>query len=189
MALKRVTPLHVFLLECIFLSPNLPLLLDTRRHRATAPSCYGKTSYCCAQRPQPEYARPAPTRNIRAGNAGDVEQLCLQTAEKLGLAIDFRQTNIEGELISWVQDCRKRAKGIIINPAGYTHTSIALLDALLTTDLPVIEVHISNIHRREPFRHHSYVSRAATGVICGLGVAGYSLALQAMTDLILNEDD
>ncbi|AKR48025.1 MULTISPECIES: type II 3-dehydroquinate dehydratase [Acetobacter] len=119
----------------------------------------------------------------------DVEQLCLQTAEKLGLAIDFRQTNIEGELISWVQDCRKRAQGIIINPAGYTHTSIALLDALLTTDLPVIEVHISNIHRREPFRHHSYVSRAATGVICGLGVAGYSLALQAMTDLILNEDD
>lgn len=119
----------------------------------------------------------------------DVEQLCLRTAEKLGLAVDFRQTNTEGELISWVQECRKRARGIVINPAGYSHTSIALLDALLASDLPVIEVHISNIHRREPFRHHSYVSRAATGVICGLGVGGYSLALQAMTDLIANEDN
>ncbi|MBO1324682.1 type II 3-dehydroquinate dehydratase [Acetobacter sp. TBRC 12305] len=119
----------------------------------------------------------------------DVEQLCQRTAEKLDLAIDFRQTNIEGELISWVQECRRRAQGIVINPAGYTHTSIALLDALLATDLPVIEVHISNIHRREPFRHHSYVSRAATGVICGLGVGGYSLALQAMTDLIVREEN
>ncbi|MBO7072662.1 MAG: type II 3-dehydroquinate dehydratase, partial [Acetobacter sp.] len=98
----------------------------------------------------------------------DIEQLCLHTAEKLGLAIDFRQTNMEGELISWVQECRKRVQGIVINPAGYTHTSIALLDALLSIDLPIIEVHISNIYRREAFRHHSYVSRAAVGVICGL---------------------
>lgn len=104
----------------------------------------------------------------------DVEQLCLRTAEKLGLAVDFRQTNTEGELISWVQECRRRARGIVINPAGYSHTSIALLDALLATHLPVIEVHISNIHRREQFRHHSYVSRAATGVICGLGVGVFS---------------
>ncbi|MBO5995732.1 MAG: 3-dehydroquinate dehydratase, partial [Acetobacter sp.] len=89
----------------------------------------------------------------------DIEQLCLHTAEKLGLAIDFRQTNMEGELISWVQECRKRVQGIVINPAGYTHTSIALLDALLSIDLPIIEVHISNIYRREAFRHHSYVSR------------------------------
>ncbi|MCE0742490.1 type II 3-dehydroquinate dehydratase [Acetobacter sicerae] len=118
----------------------------------------------------------------------DVEQLCAQNAEKLDVGIDFRQTNGEGELISWVQECRGRAQGIIINPAGYTHTSIALLDALLAVDLPVIEVHISNIHRREPFRHHSYVSRAAVGVICGLGVQGYALALQAMTDILLNEE-
>lgn len=117
----------------------------------------------------------------------DIEQLCLHTAEKLGLAIDFRQTNMEGELISWVQECRKRVQGIVINPAGYTHTSIALLDALLSIDLPIIEVHISNIYRREAFRHHSYVSRAAVGVICGLGVGGYSLALQAITNLIYKD--
>ncbi len=117
----------------------------------------------------------------------DIEQLCLHTAEKLGLAIDFRQTNMEGELISWVQECRKRVQGIVVNPAGYTHTSIALLDALLSIDLPIIEVHISNIYRREAFRHHSYVSRAAVGVICGLGVGGYSLALQAITNLIYKD--
>ena len=114
----------------------------------------------------------------------DVEQLCAEAAESLGLAIDFRQTNGEGELITWVQECRGRAAGIIINPAGYTTTSIGLLDALLASELPVIEVHISNIHRREEFRQHSYVSKAAVGVICGLGVRGYSLALQAMADLL-----
>lgn len=118
----------------------------------------------------------------------DVEQLCAQTAERLDIGIDFRQTNGEGELISWVQECRGIAQGIIINPAGYSHTSVALLDALLAVDLPVIEVHISNIHRRESFRHHSYVSRGALGVICGLGVQGYALALQAMTDIILSEE-
>ena len=115
----------------------------------------------------------------------DVEALCAETAETLGLAIDFRQTNGEGELISWVQDCRGRAAGIVINPAGYTHTSVALMDALLAAELPVIEVHVSNIHRREEFRHHSYVSRAATGVICGLGVRGYALALTAMAELLM----
>ena len=98
----------------------------------------------------------------------DVEALCAETAEQLGLAIDFRQTNGEGELISWVQECRGRAAGIIINPAGYTTTSVALMDALLAAELPVIEVHITNIHRREEFRQHSYVSKAAVGVICGL---------------------
>lgn len=114
----------------------------------------------------------------------DVEALCAETAERLGLAIDFRQTNGEGELISWVHECRGRARGIIINPAGYSHTSVALLDALMAVELPVIEVHISNIHKRETFRHHSYVSRAATGVICGLGIRGYALALMAMADLL-----
>ncbi len=117
----------------------------------------------------------------------DVEALCAETAEQVGLAIDFRQTNGEGELISWVQECRGKAAGIIINPGGYTHTSIALMDALLAVDLPTIELHVSNIHRREEFRHHSYVSRAATGVICGLGVRGYAVALVAMADLILGE--
>ena len=114
----------------------------------------------------------------------EVEALCAETAERLGLAIDFRQTNGEGELISWVHECRGRAAGIVINPAGYSHTSIALLDALKAVELPVIEVHISNIHQREPFRHHSYVSMAATGVICGLGIRGYALALTALADLL-----
>jgi 3-dehydroquinate dehydratase II len=114
----------------------------------------------------------------------DVETLCAETAELLGLAIDFRQTNGEGELISWVQECHGRAAGIVINPAGYTHTSVALMDALLAVGLPVVEVHLSNIHRREAFRHHSYVSRAATGVICGLGASGYALALRAMAGIL-----
>jgi 3-dehydroquinate dehydratase-2 len=118
----------------------------------------------------------------------DVEALCAETAEELGLAIDFRQTNGEGELVTWVQECRGRAAGIIINPAGYTTTSIALLDALLAVGLPVIEVHITNIHRREEFRQHSYVSKAATGVIAGLGVEGYALALRAMAGLVAPED-
>ena len=119
----------------------------------------------------------------------DVETLCAETAEDLGLAIDFRQTNIEGELVTWVQECRGRAAGIIINPAGYTTTSIALLDALLAVGLPVIEVHITNIHRREEFRQHSYVSKAATGVIAGLGVEGYALALRAMAGLVVPQDE
>jgi 3-dehydroquinate dehydratase-2 len=119
-----------------------------------------------------------------AATLDDVEQLCAEAAEGLGLAIDFRQTNGEGELVSWVQECRGRAAGIVINPAAYTHTSIALLDALLAAELPVIEVHLTNIHAREDFRRHSYVSRAARGVICGLGVRGYALALTAMADLL-----
>jgi len=114
----------------------------------------------------------------------DVEALCAETAEQLGLAIDFRQTNGEGELVTWVQEFRGRAAGIVINPAGYTTTSVALLDALLAVGLPVIEVHISNIHRREEFRHASYVSKAAVGVIAGLGIHGYGLALRAMAELI-----
>ena len=114
----------------------------------------------------------------------DLETLCAETADGLGLAIDFRQTNGEGELISWVQECRGRASGIVINPGGYTTTSIALMDALLAADLPVIEVHVTNIHRREAFRQDSYVSKAATGVICGLGIRGYALALTAMAELL-----
>jgi 3-dehydroquinate dehydratase-2 len=114
----------------------------------------------------------------------DVEQLCAETADQLGLAIDFRQTNGEGELVTWVQECRRRAAGVVINPAGYTNTSIALMDALLACELPVIEVHVTNIHKREEFRHHSYVSKVAVGVIAGLGIRGYALALTAMADIL-----
>lgn len=119
----------------------------------------------------------------------DVETLCAETAEELGLAIDFRQTNGEGELISWIHEARTAAAGIIINPAGYSHTSVAVMDALLAADLPVIEVHITNIHKREAFRHHSYVSGIATGVICGLGPGGYALALRAMAGILAQNDD
>jgi 3-dehydroquinate dehydratase-2 len=124
-----------------------------------------------------------------AATLDDVESLCAETAEQLGLAIDFRQTNLEGELITWVQQARGRAAGIVINPAGYSHTSIALMDALKAVDLPVVEVHISNIHRREEFRHLSYVSKAATGVIAGLGIHGYALALSALAELLAEEGE
>jgi len=117
----------------------------------------------------------------------DIEALCAEVAEEVGLAIDFRQTNDEGELIGWLQECRGRASGIVINPAGYTTTSIALMDALLAVGLPVIEVHLTNIHRREAFRHDSLVSRAATGVICGLGPTGYALALRGMATLVAQD--
>jgi 3-dehydroquinate dehydratase-2 len=123
-----------------------------------------------------------------AATLDDVEQLCAETAEALGLAIDFRQSNLEGELVSWVQECRGRAAGIVINPAGYTTTSIALMDALLAAELPVIEVHVTNIHRREAFRQNSYVSKAAVGVICGLGIRGYGLALTALAELLLDQE-
>lgn len=114
----------------------------------------------------------------------DVETLCADTAQSLNLAIDFRQSNSEGELVSWVQECRNRASGIVINPAGYTTTSIAIMDALLAVSLPAVEVHVTNIHRREEFRQHSYISKAATGVIAGLGIQGYALAIQALAGLI-----
>jgi len=119
-----------------------------------------------------------------ADTLDDVEALCAEAAEELGLAIDFRQTNLEGELVTWVQECRGRAAGIVINPAAYTHTSIALMDALAAVALPVIEVHLTNIHKREAFRHVSYVSRVADGVICGFGPAGYALGLRAMARLL-----
>ena len=124
-----------------------------------------------------------------AATLDDVEGVCAATAEQLGIAIDFRQTNGEGELISWVQECRGRARGIVINPGAYSHTSVGLLDALLAVELPTVEVHVTNIHRREEFRRRSYVSRAATGTICGLGIRGYALALTAMAEMLMDEDD
>lgn len=114
----------------------------------------------------------------------DIGKACAARGKALGLGIDFRQSNIEGELVTWIQEARGTKAGIVINPAAYGHTSIALLDALTLAELPVIEVHLSNIHRREPFRHHTYVSQIATGVICGLGAQGYLLALDAMANLV-----
>ena len=119
---------------------------------------------------------------------GDIEAQCGEQAEALGLAIDFRQSNLEGEIVTWIQEARDTHDGIIINAGAYSHTSIAVFDALLACDLPVIEVHLSNLFRRETFRHHSYVSAAAVGMICGLGAHGYSLALDAMARIVATAD-
>ena len=119
----------------------------------------------------------------------DIEERCLARAAALDLQIDFRQTNHEGQLVDWIQEARESADGIILNAGALTHTSVALLDALSAAELPVIEVHLSNIFRRESFRHHSYVSLAANGVICGLGAQGYELALEAVASLIRGESD
>ncbi|KKB83690.1 3-dehydroquinate dehydratase [Devosia limi DSM 17137] len=112
----------------------------------------------------------------------DVESACRQTGLALDLTIDFRQSNHEGELITWIHDARQSADAIVINPAAYSHTSVAIHDALKAVGLPVVEVHLSNIHQREPFRHHSFVSSVAYGVICGFGVVSYNLALHALAE-------
>jgi 3-dehydroquinate dehydratase-2 len=114
----------------------------------------------------------------------DIKAMAERKAGELNLAVVFRQSNSEGELIDWVQEARGQASGILINAGGLTHTSVGLLDALQASELPVIEVHLSNIFRRESFRNHSYVSLAATGVICGLGAKGYELALEAMAGIL-----
>ncbi len=119
-----------------------------------------------------------------AETLADVETACTELAGELGLKVDFRQSNVEGELVTWIQQARKEAAAIIINPAAYTHTSVAILDALNAFDGPVIEVHISNIHKREAFRHHSFVSRRADGVIAGCGTQGYLLALRQVAHLL-----
>lgn len=116
----------------------------------------------------------------------DIEALVCRHADQIGLTADFRQSNHEGQLIDWIQQARGTCVGIILNAGAYTHTSIAILDALLTAELPVIEVHLSNIHLREPFRHHSYVSKAAKGMICGFGSHGYILALDAIKRLTVS---
>jgi 3-dehydroquinate dehydratase-2 len=115
----------------------------------------------------------------------DVEKLCQTTATQHGLGIVFRQSNHEGQIVDWINEARaEKAVGLIINPAGYTTTSIAILDALLAMEVPVIEIHISNIHAREEFRHNSYVSKAARAVICGFGVRGYALAIAGLAAMI-----
>jgi 3-dehydroquinate dehydratase-2 len=111
----------------------------------------------------------------------DVEKLVRARAKSVGWAVEFRQSNHEGELVDWIHEAHaKKAVGIVLNPAGYTTTSIAILDAILAVKLPVIEVHITNIHARESFRHDSYVSKAAKAVICGFGIEGYGLAIAGL---------
>lgn len=113
-----------------------------------------------------------------------IEARCREHAQSLGAALDFRQSNSEGELIDWIQAARGETDGLIINGAGLTYTSIAILDALLAYEKPIIEVHMSNIYKREPFRHHSFISKAATGIVAGLGPLGYELAITALLRLI-----
>ena len=118
----------------------------------------------------------------------DVEAACRRTGADPGLDIRFHQSNREYELIDWIHEAREIAAGIVINPAAFTHTSVALLDALKTFEGPIIEVHISNVHQREAFRHHSYVSLVASGVVAGFGTQGYVVALQRLAHLIGRED-
>ena len=113
----------------------------------------------------------------------DIESRCRARADELGLDLAFCQSNSEGQLVTWIQEARDRHHAIIINPGAYSHTSIALLDAFQAVGLPVVEVHLSNTQRREPFRHHSYVSQVATGIISGFGAEGYIMALDAVTRL------
>ena len=114
----------------------------------------------------------------------DVERLCRATADGLGLSVDFRQSNSEGALVDAVQEARTAMAGIVLNPAAYSHTSIALMDALSACHLPIVEVHLSNVHRREEFRHLSYVSKVADAVIAGCGVQGYVFGLQRVATLL-----
>ncbi|MGN6490028.1 MAG: type II 3-dehydroquinate dehydratase [Devosia sp.] len=112
----------------------------------------------------------------------DIEQMAVEEGSALGLEVTCRQSNIEGELVTWIQQALGAYDAIVINPGAYSHTSIAIHDAFRAVSLPVVEVHLSNIYTREPFRHHSYVSPVALGVICGLGATGYKLALRALAE-------
>jgi len=114
----------------------------------------------------------------------DIQRLCKTAGARLGLSIEFRQTNIEGELVSWIQESRSMACGLVINAAAYTHTSVAIHDAIKASNLPAVEVHLTNVYKREPFRHKSFVSGVAAGVICGFGSHGYELALEALSRIV-----
>jgi len=115
----------------------------------------------------------------------DVERLCRDAAARFGFAIEFHQSNHEGAIIDWIHEAaRTEASGIVINPAGFTTTSVAILDAIRAAAVPVVEVHITNIHAREEFRHHSLVSKAARAVICGFGVEGYALAILGLATMV-----
>lgn len=110
----------------------------------------------------------------------DIRTQCKKRAEALSITLDFKQSNHEGELVDWIQQLRNQADGLIINAGAFTHTSVAIHDALMALDKPIIEVHLSNIFKREAFRHHSYISVPARGVLCGFGAQGYLMALNAM---------
>ena len=117
-----------------------------------------------------------------------IETECLDFAAKNNIELTFKQSNIEGEIVSLIQECRNKYSGLIINAAGYTHTSVSILDALMVLKIPIIELHITNIYNREEFRHKSLVSKAATGIICGIGVKGYIMALEAIKNILKNEN-
>ena len=112
----------------------------------------------------------------------DIETMCRAEGKKLGLTVECKQTNREGEICEWIQQAYGKTDAIVLNPGGYSHTSVAIRDAISAVGIPVVEVHLSNIHAREEFRHFSYVSAVAVGVICGLGAAGYRLALEALAE-------
>lgn len=114
----------------------------------------------------------------------DIEAACVAHGDKLGIEVTCRQSNYEGELVTWIQEARGTQQGIVLNAGAYTHTSVAIPDALAAAEVPFIELHLSNVFAREEFRHHSYLSPLAKGVICGFGARGYSLALDAMADII-----
>ena len=114
----------------------------------------------------------------------NIEEDCLKYAKKNDIELSFLQSNVEGEIVNLIQDCRNKYSGIIINAAGYTHTSVSILDALKVLKIPIIELHITNIYNREDFRHKSLISKVATGIICGFGVKGYIMALEAMKNLL-----
>ncbi len=116
----------------------------------------------------------------------NLKKICLEKAKKLNINLDFTQSNIEGEIVTIIQNARNKCDGIIINAAGFTHTSVAIRDALDIFKKPIIELHISNIYKREEFRHKSMISGVVTGVICGLGANGYILAINAMQELLAN---
>jgi 3-dehydroquinate dehydratase-2 len=118
----------------------------------------------------------------------DVERMCGEAAKEAGLTLDFRQSNHEGQLIDWIHECGRAVKagdciGAVYNPGAHTHTSVALHDAIEGAEVPVIELHISNVHAREPFRHHSYISPVARGIVVGFGVLGYPMAIRGLTEL------
>ena len=118
----------------------------------------------------------------------DIRNRCEAHAKKIGLQVEFKQSNVEGEIVNFIQETAKKYNGIIINAGGYTHTSVAILDALLAVKKPTIELHITNIYKREDFRHKSLISKAADGIICGLGADGYIMALNGIKKIISNEN-
>ena len=114
----------------------------------------------------------------------DIEQKCVKYGEENDLEVEFTQSNIEGEIVNKIQESREKYSGIIINAAGYTHTSVAILDALAIFKAPIIELHITNIYNREEFRHKSLISKVATGIICGFGIEGYTMAVKALKNIL-----